>query len=117
MTCPGCRVKDKQCTFLKKHCERLLQHTVTYCFECPDFPCHHLKALDDRYQRNYHMSMIDNLRFIRDLGAKAFLKKERNDGNVPPVVEQSVCIRIDAMLVIRNPQFDPFPSPELPSPA
>ncbi len=36
--CTGCRPRDMQCAFLKKHCEPLLTGKVQYCYECPDFP-------------------------------------------------------------------------------
>jgi hypothetical protein len=60
--CTGCRARNKQCAFLKKHCTRLLKVEVNFCFECPDFPCDRLKKLDDRYKSRYKMSMVDNSR-------------------------------------------------------
>jgi len=56
---------------------------VNFCYECPDFPCDRLKALDKRYQDRYRMSMLDNLAFIKDHGINAFLKKEEEKWQCP----------------------------------
>ena len=74
--CAGCRPRGKNCAFMKKSCELLGEGKVQFCFECPDFPCHHLEHLDKRYRTNYHMSMIENLTFIKEKGMSKFLKKE-----------------------------------------
>jgi hypothetical protein len=49
---------------------------VSFCFECTDFPCAKLKAIDGRYKARYRMSMIENLEFIRDHGIAEFLSKQ-----------------------------------------
>ena len=74
--CNGCRSRDKKCAFLKKQCDSLAAGQVEYCFECTDFPCERLKALDKRYRTKYGMSMIENLKFIQTKGIKHFLKNE-----------------------------------------
>jgi hypothetical protein len=74
--CAGCRPRGKNCAFMKKRCERLGEGRVQFCYECPDFPCRRLKTLDERYRARYHMSMIDNLKFIQAQGMAAFLAKE-----------------------------------------
>lgn len=71
--CLGCRVQNKQCAFLKGHCDLLKNNKVQFCFECGKFPCDRLKTLDKRYQTNYHMSEIENLLEIKKLGIKRFL--------------------------------------------
>lgn len=81
--CEGCRPRGKQCAFLKKRCERLLQGTVRFCFECPQFPCRSLETLDARYRRKYHMSMVENLRFIKAHGVESFLEAEREKWRCP----------------------------------
>ena len=40
-------------------------------------PCKRLKALDRRYRIKYHMSMIENLKYINEFGMEELLKKER----------------------------------------
>ncbi len=74
--CAGCLPRGKNCTFMKKQCDLLGKGLVRFCYECGDFPCSRLKALDKRYHTKYHMSMIDNLKFIKEQGIKSFLEKE-----------------------------------------
>jgi len=76
--CTGCRPRDKQCAFLKKRCHRLVHTQVEYCFECPEFPCKDLQHLDNRYRALFHMSMIENLQYIKKHGINKFLEKEQN---------------------------------------
>jgi hypothetical protein len=75
--CAGCRPRGKNCAFMKKSCELLGKGLVKYCYECGEFPCRRLKGLDKRYSTKYHMSMIENLEYIRDKGIDKFLDKER----------------------------------------
>jgi hypothetical protein len=81
--CAGCRPRGKNCAFMKKRCVRLGEGMVRYCYECPDFPCRRLKTLDKRYRTRYHMSMIENLEYIRDSGVPAFLAKETAKWSCP----------------------------------
>jgi hypothetical protein len=73
--CVGCRKKDKKCAF-QKRCNLLNKNKIEFCFECKDFPCKSLHALDDRYQKHYKMSEIDNLKSIKKDGLSKFLKDE-----------------------------------------
>jgi hypothetical protein len=75
--CAGCRPRGKMCAFLKKRCELLELGRVEFCHECPDFPCRNLQALDDRYRARFRMSMVENLRVIRDKGIGRFLREQR----------------------------------------
>jgi hypothetical protein len=81
--CPGCRPRDKKCAFLKKHCKLLMNHKIRFCYDCEQFPCDRLKGLDMRYRSLYHMSMIENLEFIKKIGMKNFLEKEKNKWKCP----------------------------------
>lgn len=74
--CPGCLPRGKNCVFLKGHCTLLGDGLVRFCFECEKFPCRRLKDLDKRYRTRYHMSMIENLEFIKAYGLEKFLEKE-----------------------------------------
>ncbi|MCW4009886.1 MAG: DUF3795 domain-containing protein [Candidatus Bathyarchaeota archaeon] len=75
--CIGCRPRGKTCAFLKKRCQKLLNGEVNFCFECASFPCDNLKALDRGYRKRYRMSMIDNLKFIKESGMESFLASQR----------------------------------------
>ncbi len=74
--CAGCLPRGQNCLFMKKQCDRLGKGLVRFCYDCVDYPCRRLRALDERYRTKYHMSMIENLDFIRSYGIDSFLKKE-----------------------------------------
>lgn len=75
--CSGCRPRDKKCAFLKKRCNRLIYNEIEFCYECTDFPCKNLERIDSRYRKNYHMSLIENLKSIESHGVTEFLKDQR----------------------------------------
>ena len=71
--CPGCNGSDlnkpKYCIVCRiKNCEELKKTSANYCFSCKGFPCARLKQLDKRYRTKYGMSMIDNLKRIKETG-------------------------------------------------
>ena len=72
--CIGCRPRDKKCAFLKKRCKRLMNHTVQYCYECPEYPCENLRNIDTRYQTLFRMSLLENLTDIKENGINKFLE-------------------------------------------
>ncbi|MBS7527948.1 DUF3795 domain-containing protein [Fusibacter paucivorans] len=75
--CLGCIPRGENCLHMGDSCELLAKGSVRFCFECEKFPCKRLKVLDKRYRTKYHMSMIDNLEFIKANGIEAFLEKEK----------------------------------------
>ena len=81
--CAGCRPRGKLCAFLKKRCPRLLEGAVTYCYECPEFPCRHLEHIDRRYRANYRMSLIGNLETIRERGMTVLLAEAEEQWRCP----------------------------------
>ena len=82
--CIGCRPRNKQCAFLKKRCEILLNGKVEYCYECAIYPCERLRHIDKRYFLSaFRMSMIENLEYIKRNGIEAFLKKEEEKWKCP----------------------------------
>jgi len=83
MKCIGCKPRDKSCAFLKKYCKKLSKKEVDYCYECPDFPCTHLKKIDKLYRERYNMSMIENLEYIRDKGIDNFLNQQEKKYKCP----------------------------------
>ncbi len=74
--CVGCRPRNKQCSFLKKRCERLSKGTIKYCYECVEFPCERLRQLDRRYRTFFKMSLIENLETIRRHGIAHLLMEQ-----------------------------------------
>lgn len=89
--CAGCRPRDKQCAFLKKKCERLLDGQVRYCYECPEYPCRRLKHIDERYRKYYRMSMIENLGYIKENGIRKFLSREEAKWECPDCGDTVCC--------------------------
>ena len=74
--CAGCRPRGKNCTFMANKCDLLGKGLLHFCYECENFPCRRLKNLEKRYRTKYHMSMIENLEFIKEHGIEKFLEKE-----------------------------------------
>ncbi len=81
--CTGCKPRDKGCSFLKEHCEKLANKSIDFCFECDDFPCDYLKKLDRSYREKYDMSMIKNLKTIKEKGMNKFLKEQEEKYRCP----------------------------------
>lgn len=74
--CEGCIPRGQHCLHMGDSCEMLKNGQVRFCYECDNFPCKRLKALDKRYRTKYHMSMIDNLSAIEKSGIESFLENE-----------------------------------------
>jgi hypothetical protein len=89
--CPGCRPRGKNCTFMSKQCSLVGKGLVRFCFECGSFPCNRLKDIDERYRTKYHMSMIENLEFIKEQGIDKFLEKEEEKWCCPECGEAVCC--------------------------
>ena len=89
--CSGCVPRGENCTFMDKHCDLIGQGQVRFCFECEDYPCKRLKALDKRYRSKHHLSMIQNLNTIRDFGMDYFLETEINKWKCPDCGELICC--------------------------
>jgi hypothetical protein len=81
--CPGCLPRGENCTHMKDKCETVGKGLIRFCYECKDFPCKRLKGLDKRYRTKYHMSMIENLKFISEHGMKLFLEREEAKWRCP----------------------------------
>jgi hypothetical protein len=76
--CTGCRARNKKCAFLKKRCNLLMNGTVTYCYECSDFPCKHLETIDKRYRSTFRMSLIENLKTIKNSSITRLLEEQES---------------------------------------
>jgi len=82
--CPGCRgnniYKPRNCVrCIIVNCENLRKNNSKYCSEkCNDFPCKRLINLDKRYRTKYNMSMLENLKNIKELGIRTFVRNEKD---------------------------------------
>jgi hypothetical protein len=81
--CSGCLVRDKNCAFIKRDCEKTRKKQVRFCHQCPDMPCNHLAKLDELYRSRYGMSMVENQKMIREKGMDEFLQGEKPIGTNP----------------------------------
>ena len=89
--CPGCIPRGKNCTHMGDQCELLGKGSVRFCFACEAFPCQRLKRLDKRYHTKYHMSMIENLKYIKEHGMESYLGKEEKKWRCPECGEAICC--------------------------
>jgi hypothetical protein len=89
--CPGCLPRGENCLHMGDRCELMRDGRVRFCFECADFPCRRLKALDKRYRTKYHMSMIENLEFIRQNGLGAFLEEQEKKWRCGKCGDAKIC--------------------------
>lgn len=95
--CEGCIPRGKNCLHMGDRCQLLGKGLVRFCYECKDFPCKRLKALDKRYSTKYHMSMIENLTAMRESGLESFLENEAEKWTCPDC-GNTVCCHIGLCL-------------------
>lgn len=79
--CPGCREdnpdKAKSCqSCIIRNCPVIMNNQSHFCNDCDEMPCRRLKQLDTRYRTKYGMSMIANLKEIKERGMDAFLSHQ-----------------------------------------
>lgn len=94
--CGGCSADDgnkpRHCVACAiRHCD--LRKQNAFCFACGNFPCSRLKQLDSRYQRKYGVSLIENLRTMKNKGTEAFREAQE---------ERWRCKNCGAMLCIHK---------------
>jgi hypothetical protein len=108
--CSGCIPRGKNCLHMKDKCALLGQGKLRFCFECSGYPCKRLKELDKRYRLKYHMSMIDNLNFIKENGLAAFLAKEETKWMCPECggvicCHNGLCLRCNLARLLQNRKY------------
>ncbi len=96
--CAGCRPSNKKCTYLFEKCTGINNAlegnaTAKYCFECNQYPCKQINRMDDRYKKNYNMSVIKNLDDITKNGISNFVKTQYKKYN---------CSRCESQISIHN---------------
>ena len=98
--CPGCRGNDCQksdacITCVIKNCKELVTGNHLFCFSCAQFPCVHLRHLDDRYRVQYSVSVLANLERIKAVGVETFVTEETS---------RWTCPECDMLLCMHKPQ-------------
>jgi hypothetical protein len=66
-----------------KNCKELSDSGGKYCFSCGKFPCQRVRQLDKRYRTVYGISLIDNLRAIKEHGIREFVRNEHERWKCP----------------------------------
>jgi hypothetical protein len=81
-TCLSCMIDTRskpktrsQCVI--KNCPELHSNKLRYCFDCTRFPCTRMKQMDKRYRTKYNMSTIENLKTMKEIGVREYLKNEK----------------------------------------
>ena len=80
--CTGCLPHNKNC-FIKRGCKKLAKNVFRFCFECGAMPCKNLDRADRRYRKRYDMSMVENLRELKERGIEEFLRIQREKYKCP----------------------------------
>ena len=75
--CLGCRIHNKNCSFIKRDCPPIRKKELEYCYECEQFPCTNLKKIDDRYVNRCNVSPINNLKRLQEIGSESWLKEKK----------------------------------------
>lgn len=108
--CPGCLPRGKNCTHMGSRCDLLGNGEVRFCFECEVYPCKMLKALDKRYRTKYHMSMIQNLDYIKENGVDRFLEAEEEKWLCPDCggticCHNGLCLNCNLDTLLQNKKY------------
>ncbi len=77
--CTGCRPRKEACEYLFKKCSGINHGSkgdAVFCFECDQFPCKQIDRMDERYRKNYEMSVKENLETISKIGIGKFIEEQ-----------------------------------------
>ena len=75
--CKGCRIRNKNCAFIRRDCPVLRKKELDFCYECETFPCQNLQKLDNLYQERYAVNLINNLERIKKIGVEKWLNEQK----------------------------------------
>lgn len=77
MGCKGCRIRNKNCAFIRRDCPALKKKELDYCYECEQFPCQKLQKIDSKYQERYSVNLVENLKRNEEIGVEKWLQEQR----------------------------------------
>jgi len=77
MGCKGCRIRNKNCAFIRRDCPALKKKELDYCYECEQFPCKKLQKIDSQYQERYSVNLVENLKRIEEIGVEKWLQEQK----------------------------------------
>jgi len=77
MGCKGCRIRNKNCAFIRRDCPALKKKELDYCYECEQFPCQKLQKIDSLYQERYSVNLVENLKRIEEIGVEKWFQEQK----------------------------------------
>lgn len=57
----------------------VIKRQITYCFECPEYPCKQIKRLEKSYHVRYHVSLMKNSQTVKEQGMAVFLAQQKEN--------------------------------------
>lgn len=78
--CSGCLNSDNG---KSEHCRKckikdcIKEKSLSYCFECSEYPCKLIKNLEKSYNKRYQASLMKNSCFVQEQGLKCFMKQQK----------------------------------------
>lgn len=88
--CAGCLPRAKNC-YVIRGCKKLSKHQIQSCQQCEEMPCENLAHLDKRYRERYGMSMVENLKVLKEIGMDEFLKSQTEKYRCPDCGD-AICV-------------------------
>jgi hypothetical protein len=87
--CDGCLSADvfpscRDCRHGFRRCAA--EHRVTWCFQCPEFPCPRLKNFLPIHVVDgvsHHAGLVEELKYLRARGIEEWLEKQDRSGRCP----------------------------------
>lgn len=70
--CRKCKIKD---------CIR--EKSLSYCFECPEYPCRLIKNLEKSYNKRYQASLMENSEFVCQHGLEILMEQQKEKYTCP----------------------------------
>ena len=84
--CDGCLNSDKG---KPEHCRKckikecVIKKSLSYCFECSEFPCELIKNLEKSYNKRYRVSLMGNNRFVQTFVLERFMAQQKEKYTCP----------------------------------
>ncbi|MFX0029561.1 MAG: DUF3795 domain-containing protein [Candidatus Hermodarchaeota archaeon] len=75
--CKGCRIRHKNCAFIRRDCPSLRKKELDFCYECEKFPCQNLQKIDALYRERYSVNIVKNLKRIKENGVEKWLQEQK----------------------------------------
>lgn len=70
--CRKCKIKD---------C--IAEKGLSYCFQCPGYPCKLIKNLEKSYNKRYQASLMANSELVRQGGLELFMERQKEGYTCP----------------------------------